>query len=356
MKISNQNQNYSIYQQKPKNPTFKGYFAAPIKELHIQPYSQDKNVVPFIKELQKKCGKYFDIVIQMGDKVTKNTEELVTNNFGYIQSHIFTKWGQDNKLFFENGKLGVLEYADLMSHGKQLGKALQMEVERIGAKIEGGNVFLGKKKNGESFALIGEYAMTDSNKTTMAKLLHVKPKNLHVISQPDFHIDMGIRPLAYPYVLVGDSKLTTNIVRGKIKEEDINLLNNARDKYSKDNSYSSADKMTEELKVHGFKPIRVPGLAGKESANFMNAIVHQNEDGSLVYITNKPSKTFSKNIGIHFEDIFKEYLQKEVPEIKEVIFIEGNEYIPFCLTKKGGIHCLTSENPDFELWNRMLNK
>jgi len=352
MKIEIKN-SYQYPKTVPNKPAFKGYFACPIKELHIQT-REGANMLPMIKELNGRCGKYFKVLVQLKDRIAK-PEVLKSDGGGGggILDALLSKWGQDNKLFLENNKLLVLNNHEAKDSAADLAKLLDLSGKTSKQNIIGGNCFLGKKPTGESFALIGKDAIINSTKAKIVEDLCIKPENLYIVNQPEFHIDMAIRPLTYPYVLVGDCHLAKDFVHTDAKKNLLDEINTPLLNYKNKHKYSSADEMISQLKEHGFKPIRVPGLVGKDKVNFMNAIVHQNPDGSLVYITNKTH--FGKEIGINFEKLFKKYLQTAVPEIKEVVFIDGKRCTHDNITKFfGGIHCMSSENPDFEKWNEFI--
>jgi len=367
MKIQNQN-NYIYSQNKPKQPAFKGYFACPIKELHFQSCGLSKQRALF-KELNQKCSKYFDIFVQLKDKIVKPTELEYQGREGFakdfIKNALDVQWGQDNKIFLDKNKLGILtQHPDLIL-AKKFGNILGIETKSISAPIHGGNCFLGKKQNGEAFALIGNDALTDSSKITVANQLEVMPKNLHVISQPEAHLDLIIRPLNFPYVLIGDSNLTMGLAEkhNKLSAKHIEYFKktyNNRKFRIEQNDYVDIDTTINELKEQGFKPVRVPGFIGNNipvvansDLNFMNAIVHQEDDGSLIYITNKTN--LKKEMGIDFEEIFENYLKLKVPSIKEVIFVDGDGLIAQNLrNSQGGIHCMNTERPNFNKWEALL--
>ncbi len=57
MKIVNYGtQQYNNKTNTAKTKPFKGYFACPIKELHIQPTHDDENAIILLKELKKNAG------------------------------------------------------------------------------------------------------------------------------------------------------------------------------------------------------------------------------------------------------------------------------------------------------------
>ena len=347
MKISANNSSYIQNKPKLKQNTFKGYFACPIKELHIQscPYSGQK---AFIEELSQKCKKYFDIFVQLKDKVVE-PKDVEYSSSGFIKDSLLDLWGQDNKLFMDNGELLILSKSPNNTYAKKLADLLGIKSRATKYKenlegIIGGNCFLGKKNDGQNFALVGHHTLICSNPSEIAKNLNVTTENLHILPQPDYHIDMAIRPMVYPYVLVGDRKMTKTFATGFSQEETTKEMNVL---------FANADMTAKRLEKEGFKPIKVPGLFGEDRVNFMNAIVHQEPDGGLIYITNKSSA--GEKIGIDFEGIFEKYLKSKMPSVKEVIFIDGDNFVSKALSDGGGgVHCMTSERPDFEKCNNVL--
>lgn len=360
--------NYDTPQYNKKSNTakttpFGGYFACPIKELHVQPMHEDKNAIILLKELQKKCGEYFRIIVQLGDRVTENIEDIQLDKYGYISNANPTKWGQDNKLFLPDGKtLAIFKKAKDYQTGEYLATALNMPKININAPIEGGNCFLGKKNTGEYFALIGNKNLYGNYIPLIAKKIGIKLENIHLISQPDIHIDLGIRPINYPYVLLGDRGLTTKLIKSHTHKLDAitQMLIESSENYHRF-SYANTETIEKELIQNGFIPIRVPGLLGQNKINYMNAIVHQESNGDLIYITNDCQPYGYRNIDIN--NLFKKYLMEKVPKVKKVKFINGGlgydgenyrTYTSFCLARtNGGIHCMSNERPDFEKWNIM---
>lgn len=361
MKINNQYNNQNIYKKtNSQKPSFRGYFACPIKELHIQTCCRVKQY-PMIRELQEKCGKYFDILVQLKDRVVKPTQLKLTKD-RFIEDSLGQnslggdEFGQDNKLFLKNNKLAVFRYHKSNIDADNLAETLNLEKININPEIEieGGNCFFGKNDNGENFILVGQDALSNSSKEDLALGFSIKPDNVFVIPQPEFHLDVTLRPLKYPYILVGDPDLAKEVVDSKEHKNIIDGYIRFRHKRNQFRGFAPAKETAANLKKLGFKPIMVPGIVGGNTVNFMNAIVHQNNDGSFVYITNHT--LFAEEGGIDMEAIFEKYLKKAVPDIREVIFINGDEFVPACLKfASGGIHCLTNERPDFKKWETLIN-
>lgn len=357
MKVSGQN-HFNYRQNKPKQTTFKGYFACPIKELHI-PASDNFGFKPFLKELNEKCGKYFNIIVQFKDGLSNDIEKITQLQPSFADKFMPFKWGQDNKIFLNNHKLGVLNQSQSTEHIDEFANTLGIGFKPIDLNIIGGNCFLGKKSAEENFALLGCDAMEYTTKKKIAEALEIKEKNVHIISQPNFHIDLAVRPLNYPYVLVGDKRLTLKLAeKNNPNKEQIEYIKKANKWLAKNETkgtYKNSDTIIQELKDRGFSPIKVPGLINERKMNFMNAIVHQEENGDLIYITNKTH--IINETGIDFEANFEKYVKSKVPAIKEVIFINGAGYIERNLYgPQGGLHCMGCERPDFNAWNKLLQK
>lgn len=355
MKIPNQ-YNYTYHQKKPKTPNFKGYFACPIKEVHFQT-SSFMNPKGVYEELSKTCLKYFNILVQDSDGI-KEPRDLVYKKFLWrrnnVKNPLSNVWGQDNKVFLSETELGVFRGHMANRIADKFAQHLRLDVVDINSPIIGGNCFLGLKTNGKKFALLGEDALYLTTKHKISEQLNIHLKNIFTIPQPDFHLDMAIRPLNYPYVLVGDPELSLDLLKqsSNMSPRKIKKVSESMDMRlakNRENNYCNVETTINNLEQNGFVPIRVPGLGGKSELNYMNAIVHQDDDGKLVYITNKSTSH------LELEQIFKQYLKDHVPQVKEVVFIEADDYLSRSLkTLRGGLHCLVSERPDFEKWNAQL--
>lgn len=324
-------------------------------------------------------------------------------------------------------------------HGKEFvhafAKALQLPLKKTQSEWDGGNVFLGKNTAQKPFALIGADVLENTARCILAAksqglqlkakeemLEHpelaelktepflnearrkvaqdfgIRPNNLFVVSQPNFHIDMAIRPLKYPTVLVNDFGLSLKLLKEiahQLEQEPAKTaprksgpvtfgallawqpftpLEFVRDLIEDtehnqrllESQYANTDQICKELEDQGFEPIRVPGLFNSKATNFMNAIVHERPDGGLVYITNKSPIP-------KLNEVFENYLKDHAPSVKSVHFIDGisntepedkdynryhnknyppeslpfrriANYIAVFLQKlEGGIHCMVTE-------------
>lgn len=414
------------YPHEKKSSSFKGYIACPIKELHFQPDVKGSNldIIRHVHGLGEKYG--FKVVVQTAKRIYGGAERFLKFKMDMFGA-AYNVWGQDNKVFLYkpnlNGNLAeVLSENGLVRNSegnivKYLSSAVNVNYEKMRSYLDGGNFFLGKDAEGKMFAIVGEDSISktakkivaeennincktkemaiglqghinriflkkspeylEKAKNAVASDLGLKTKDLKIIPQPDFHIDMQVRPLEYPYVLLNDPSMVYEMVNSKLKESPPNILQEQLEnltcgiRYSR---YSSVDKVHKSLESHGFKVIRVPGVVQTidnpflkniadidppldtlNEANFMNAVVHKTADGKLVYITNKSPKNI---YGIDFNEMFRSYIEKNVPMIDKFEFVSGQELPSGKETSishllkfhKGGIHCMSAERPDFENW------
>lgn len=332
-----------------------------------------------------------------------------------------------------------------LGQAKKLAKVLNRPYRQLKSYLEWGDVFLGQRTNGQSLLLIGEDSV-DMNakrllKTELSKVrasvayaldcfagmlgsktveetrqkwiaeyrkqaladiaedLNLTPKEIVVLPQPDFHLDMAIRPLQYPYVLVHDPAITEQWVTDFSESEAgfasfqstpepvYNLLNQedyddrhperyhpvlypmtlVKELWSSVFSasilqergrYASTDQMCEALRKAGLTPIRVGGVFPEDTmrdpklddpspwlpANFLNATVHQRANGDLVYITNDSGVP-------EMNAWFEADLRQKAPWVKRVEFVgkapQPNtvSWLSTFLKLCGGIHCLSVEDP-----------
>jgi hypothetical protein len=283
---------------------------------------------------------------------------------------------------------------------KNLADLLKIRSREIKSYLEWGNVFLGTKSNGQAYALIGQESIDvnalniagslkafqqapkqyqESAKKQIMEDLNLSPENLHIISQPMGHIDLGIRPLSYPYVLVNDFEMSMQCLAQEIAKPDLSpyernqlqeLLQATRlhqrdcennpeylKKFEKMGPYVSADQTVAELTSQGFTPIRVPGVFGypfeagdTHYVNFMNSNLHVRPDRSIVYMTNGSGLK-------RLNEFFQKALQSSVSQISQVDFITGNpedttgisHLEKMLAVNSGGLHCMSTEHPDFSM-------
>ena len=126
-----------------------------------------------------------------------------------------------------------------------------------------------------------------------------------------------------------------------------------------------ADDVAKVLTNNGYTPIFIPGrifysVRNKNKddlvhgLNYMNSVVHQKPDGSLVFITNKSDYNnicgitgdISQKIDFDFEKMLIKSLKPYIKE-QNIYFVEGknNRIAEILQDEGGGIHCLCNEIP-----------
>lgn len=304
-------------------------------------------------------------------------------------------WAQDIQHFVQDNKLlnnilmivpdtnGKIDCNTSRAFGDQnicskLAKLLGINSKMMKSHVEGGNVFQGLKQNGEKYILIGSQSIKNTAKLNNVSVKKAKElisqdflvdrKNIYVIPQPGFHIDLQIRPLKFPDILVNDQKASENLLESLIKDKntppDLKLKYQEMLDISKkymNPKYADSDKIVQVLKKQGFNPIKIPAVFGdadesaqwmldKEKnvhlANYMNAIVQEDSHGNMHYITN--------SCGLDkLNKIFKENLKKLNLKINDVFFVSGDvldnghtSTESFLRRNRGGLHCMVTERAD----------
>ncbi len=314
---------------------FKGYDAAPLKRIYIeQEYSK-----PFEEELRAAA------------KAENIRVATIYDNLKWVQDDktIIEKVG--GPFFIATGKVGDNCLVQMRSKYK-------MPAARTPDFLIGGNVFIGKLPNGEKWLLSGEHNTTQDVES-IAKTYEIKPENIHFLPQQNYHLDMFMRPVGYPFVLVNDPKLVLENIEkldGTEKEKE-EFKRSIKRYYKLQDSlgYSSAEGTIKKLEELGFVPIRIAGDYG-EAFNFMNAIVNMHNDGKISYITNSSKCTNKLHSSI--EKIFADDLREKVPFLDKIYFISGkstpaydtNYMMDALMYGGGGIHCMTMEEPNFKTW------
>lgn len=351
-----------------KNTTpFNGYGARPLKALVVR-NTRFENLYEATKELIQIGKKHnFDVFIE-GKTLSKKLPETEAE---YQQDQILKNpWIQDKLFFLKNE---ILHNTTLLKSDRDLIeelKATPRYIEHIDNRaLCGGNAFLLENDT----VLLGE----DEHITQAITMFN--PKSIITIPQADFHIDLFIRPLKGKTVLVADDNMTIDILKNaKAKLKNTNCANKeniqARLNYciyemeisKKYSNYKNTDDVINTLINFNYNVIRVPGRIyqnrealtdRKNTLNYLNAIVHENPKGELVFITNKSnilyklgiSKKLAKHLGLDFEEIFKNKI-KDYINPQNVYFIRGGKdrlsNISNILENDlGGIHCLTLEIP-----------
>ena len=394
-----------------KNISFKGYDAAPLKNLYMLSFV-DRGQSNVRRELTKIGEKEnFNVAIEFDGNLYAKEETPQK-----IDGGIYYKWSQDNKVFMNNGVNSYLLTPVNQRRTKyenQLGNILGIETKKSKTIFAGGNIFLGKKQDGEKYILIGEdvieetainehfaeYGFFVNNtqeidnikngkiledddsygifptkkefeerkeeyleraKSVISDDFDVKKENIFVVPQQEFHIDMFLRPIGYPYILVNSEEKAKELVQNNLgfSEEDSDILSETQRYYSlqkKGKDVINTDEVIEALKLQGFEPIEIGGIFGLDGmANFMNAVVNKHQDGTITYITT--STKCEKEDYSKLEKQFDKQLKEKVPNLKRIYHIHGgragqiNIMMENLLELSGGLHCLTCEEPNFETW------
>jgi len=128
----------------------------------------------------------------------------------------------------------------------------------------------------------------------------------------------------------------------------------------------STDEICKQLEGFGFIPIRIAGRYC-DDINYMNALAFENKNGNISYITNSTKKSYPELT--YLEKLFEEDLREKVPRVDTIHYITGGKRTAFdrqnesyyskgftfrngimdiLANRKGGIHCMTAEVPDFD--------
>lgn len=331
---------YANMKISPLNISFKGYDAAPLKSVFLE----KATCSPIISEMQQ---------------IAK------AEDFRICMATDFLKWAQDDKTIIERDNkphlIGNVRVDEGFMH--DLKRTYSISASYAKTFVTGGNSFIGKYPNGEKWLLIGaDEIRPKKTKTDIAKEYGIDEKNIFTIPQQYYHLDMFIRPIGYPYVLVNNPKLVKQKINKmdmrKFPYDHIQLRNNFNDFERKrvSSEYSSCDETIKALKEAGFIPIEVAGVFGSE-INFLNAIVNKHQNGSISYITN--STACSNTLISQLEQDFEKELREKVSNLDKVYFISGDtekgksllNYMMYNLSNKGGgLHCMSLEEPAFDKW------
>lgn len=322
------------------NISFKGYDAVPLKKVFIERFSSS----PIREEME-------DIARSENFRI------------GYLTDYL--KWSQDDKSIIERDSkphlIGNLRIdQDFM---KNLDRIYGISSSYAKTFVTGGNSFIGKYPSGEKWLLIGEDEIRpQKTKADISKEYGIDEKNIFTIPQQYYHLDMFMRPIGFPYVLVDSPTLVKKkldkISYSTSPYEAIQLKSNFSqfERQRNASGYSPSTDTIEALKKAGFTPIEIAGVFGS-GINFLNAIVNKHQDGTISYITN--STTCESPLISKIEKYFEQELREKVPNIKDIYFVSGkNEVADYdqnymmnnLLSRGGGIHCMSLEEPNFEIW------
>ncbi|MBQ8887747.1 MAG: hypothetical protein IJY61_08615 [Candidatus Gastranaerophilales bacterium] len=324
----------------PTKISFKGYDAVPLKSVFIE-----KATCSPIREEMKKISK--------------------SENFDLKLATDYLKWAQDDKTIIERNDrphlIGNLRLDEGFMHDIEKMHGIPSSYAKT--FVTGGNSFIGKYPSGRKWLLIGEDEVRPKKtKADISKEYGIDEKNIFTIPQQYYHLDMFIRPIGYPYVLVDSPTLVKKKLDrmsfSKSPYEAIQLRSsfNQFERQRKDSGYSSCEDTVKALKKAGFKPIEIAGVFGS-GINFLNAIINKHQDGTISYITN--STTCDSPFISQIQDDFEKELRQKVPNVRDIYFISGEDEVDSynknymmnnLQSRGGGIHCMSLEEPNFEIW------
>ena len=364
---------------------FKGYDARPLRGgIFTRDFGGGKPFYSLMTEVANILNKEnVDVFVQTSNGILKN-------DFQNGGAAPFWPFVQDRITFFKNNSFIAKGVFGLDPKSDEISKFFNINPINEKFHIEGGNYFFINDRFRES-VLIGKDEFGIQPFKKIQEFFGKKP--LCPVFQPDYHLDLSVRPLNNRTVLVNDPEMLADSVRDAIKNakivfekdkssqletviknletiyEEIKLSNTQHD------SKARYKKLRQDLKSYKFNIIRVPGCVteplkmarplgnglgaklledNKYTLNFMNAIVHERPDRSLVYITNKSAlderigitPEIAEKINFSFEQMFINSLKGYVSP-KDIKFVGGEDhFLPDLLYKSdGGLHCLFSEMP-----------
>lgn len=387
-----------------KTQSFKGHGAGKIKALYMQNAFLPAQI-PVYNELRQ-IGKAHNFDVFIHNQDTLHSERM---NKDSDERCAYEIWAQDNKTILKRDGQTVIISGVYMpkteeAEAKSLSRLKKIPHEKAELFLEGGNFFIGKKADGKRYLIVGsqsinvsalhhylkdkknditkddielfaeKYKLRNSKGEVIAtfeefndefekwktvalekfqETFDVEKDDITIISQGEYHNDLAIRPLNYPYVLVNDEEMSKNNIKrleNKFKL-DAGATVFAIDMKSKlktrDKKYATCDRICNQLEKNGFIPIRIGGGYGANTINFINAIVHQNGD-DLIYITN--SAESGNKYYEYLQTLFESALKEKCPQITKIYFVKGalaeknsNIILEYLKRYKGGIHCLCSE-------------
>lgn len=267
---------------------------------------------------------------------------------------------------------------DFIAYKKELGEF------REACHIQGGNVFIVKNGDNDS-VIVGKDELQNFSKKEIQTMFETK--DLTILPQMDFHLDLFIRPLDNKRILLADDSKSLEVLQNGIDKilkyvnkhpkenivEHLDVVNKLIEAKAKlqseiiENTYAQTSEVEYILKKKGYDVIKVPGrvyrVFGENDdeqllqhyCNYINANVLKNKDGELVYITNRGlvdkmlglTPELSKKFGFSFENSFVESI---LPYVKKehIYFVSGKNdtvAIEMLFLNQGGIHCACMEVP-----------
>ena len=364
------------------NISFQGYDARPLKGIFTRDGGFGKSFYGLAAQTAEILNKEgVDVFIQTPKKILKNDFSDIKPNFSN-----FWPWVQDRLAFFPNKIVESKYLTREDTNLKDIKEMFRLPIKEIGNHIEGGNYFFIKDGDND-VVLLGNEELCLKNSKSIKEFF--EKYKVITLSQPDFHLDLSIRPLNNKRILVNDPKMLMNELNNGIKrakgvyakEKDpqlktvIRKLSYLKDEILESNQeYDTLNKyktLQQELKYNKFNVIKVPGLiikpgngivAGqplfladiKYKMNFMNAIVHERADKSLVYVAGKSvldeqlglTPEIAEKIDFSFERIFKKSLNGIIAE-DDIHFVGDKTISNILKNNYGSVHCLFAEIPKY---------
>ena len=363
--------------------SFKGYDARPLSAV-VMTINDEPDSINIIKQMS-------DIGAKEGFRVyfTNQTNKLYANldtikKFFKICTSGFSKWAQDNAVLTPDNRVLHSWRNTEAGFDKRIASLTKAKFTDCDDFIEGGNLFF-VKNDDKNELFVGAKELKNTTPQYLEKLYGVS--KVIPVPQADFHLDLFIRPLDNKRVLVADDRLTIKAIKKAIEniakyqisktctKAEIKELDDVKkglktmlkdfERDVKHTKNPKADEIAGVLKDNGYTPIMVPGrfyyaIPDKNkddlvhSLNYMNAVVHKKNDGSLVFVTNKSNLNkdygltpeISEKIDFDFEKMFIKSVQPYIKK-ENIYFVEGtnNKIARLLETEGGGIHCLCNEIP-----------
>ena len=362
------------------NISFQGYDARPLKGIFTRDGGFGKSFYSLAGQTAEILNKEgVDVFVQTPKKILKNDFSDIKPNFSN-----FWPWVQDRLAFLPNKTIESKGFTREDTNLKDIREMFKFPTEEKSNHVEGGNYFF-IKDGGKDIVLLGKEELSIKSPKSIQDFFG-KHKVI-TVSQPDFHLDLSIRPLNNKRILVNDPKMLMNELNNGIKrakevyakEKDSQLeavirkLSYLKDEILESNQeYDTLNKyktLQQELKYNKFNVIKVPGLiikpengveAGqplfladiKYKMNFMNAIVHERADKSLVYVAGKSvldeqlglTPEIAEKIDFSFERIFKKSLNGIIAP-DDIHFVGDKTISNLLKNNDGSVHCLFAEIP-----------
>lgn len=369
--------------------SFKGYDARPLCGIYSRDTGLGKQFYSLMQETAQILNKEnIDVFIQTKNGIIKNSFQN-----DKLQSCNINPFAQDRVTFIDLKNFMAKGFLSLNENFEAISEFFKANWLKKDIHVEGGNYFFIKEGHNKEAVLIGKDTLKFHKISEIRE--HFKGKKLYTITQPDYHIDLSVRPLSNKNIIINDPRLILNELRQAIKKASTiydknpsnelgnviknlgKILNDTNTAFERYNIKAQTKTLREELKANKFNVIRVPAAIlqpanstsksynpnsiesrlfdeRKFNLNYLNAIVHERPDKSLVYITNKSD--LDKKVGItpeiaelidfSFEKMFVKNL-KGIIKPEDIHFVGGDcNFIQNMLRDThAGIHCLTSEIP-----------